>query len=280
MGLKSLIRREFAWWTRSLGLWWAVPLCILLIECFPLKIIWLYDIDFRYLEEQWSLLTGFYRDTVSQFSLLAPLMQMGGATRQWDGMLNLDPAEMWKNAVCPTLQMWGMLCLPLIVVPLAIASFNRDRESGLFLLNRVMGGSSLHFLLAKQAAMAVHFLWMHAISYVCILLFFRHATPHPELFRLADPLWLVSWFGSAISVSLLAVSVSWATCFVTRNNQSEIYNAMLVITAFSAGSLAIMARSGWGMGMALTVTVSALFLTVALDALMASWMRKERFVIH
>lgn len=276
----NLIGRELRTWCRSIGLWWALPPFLIIVECAPAKMIYLYNINVQGIEEAWVFLTKMFSGFLEQNPFLAAGMGMTQAGQGAKELASLSPEALWRIHFIPFLQLWGAVVLPLIVPPMAIGAFNRDREQGIFQYACMTGVHPFKLLMAKQLVMLLQLAWMQGLAYVSFLLMFQFATKRPELFAIGDSLWLSSWMGASLALSMVSISASWLTCLVTRNTQSEIYNGLLVSSVIFMGALQLFSQSGWNHALFTRLVGGCLVSVLILNILIARAIRREKFFIH
>ncbi|MBF0197640.1 MAG: hypothetical protein HQL32_08010 [Planctomycetes bacterium] len=282
MNFRRLLIRELQWWWRSPALWWSVPTLIIFVSLMPQLYIYLFGLDFTALEGLWNMLSTLYqwqgKKQIKEYSFL--LAQYQPMIDAYEALMLMPIKDLWAQYVVIPFQAWIFLPQTLVVAPLAVNIFKRDRDNGILMAHRANGNSVYAFLWAKLIANALPLLLMQIIAAFLYLWTLRLLTPHPEFFDFSDITWLIVFFGNGFALGLITILLCWWMCLISRNQSTEIYTALIAASALAAVALFILRYTGWNDTVLLCLSGGTYLSIPFLMVPILLRIKQESFILH
>jgi len=279
MNFKNCLLREFLWWVRSPSLWWSLPPLIIVITLTPLLMLQPSGVTLSDIEDLWDGIAQNYIHVIKQdtanFQIVidmffAPIEQY----------LLMPVEEIWQKYVVPPLQIWGIFPVAMMISPLAVALFNRDRLNGFYREHLLNGGNMFPMLLAKLIVSSVFLFIFFLISIFIYTHLLTKSSLRPEFFRLSDNIWLYGVLGGGLATNIFSMVLNWYSCLISRNNSTEVYTSVLITFGILYGLSYILFEYGMRLDIILLYNSSLIIVSI-LSLIPLSWlMRKEKFNFH
>jgi hypothetical protein len=282
MNFKNCLYREFLWWVRSPSLWWSLPPLIVIITLSPFISFFSAGLDLVDLEEIWD---GISRDYQYYFKPKADESEVVKYIVEYtfakiDTYLMMPLEDIWASFILPPIQIWAVLPLAMIVPPLAVALFNRDRLSGHYKEWVLNGGTLFSVLLAKLMVSSAFLCFMLIVSNYIYVLILSNSSERPEFFQLFDSMWLIGVIGGGLTTGMITIVLSWYTCMFSRNGSTEVYVAMLASVLVVSLVFGLVKLFGWNEVMVYAYNVLALIICIFALIPLTWLMKKEYFLTN
>lgn len=246
MSFKSLILREVLWWFRSYALWWSVFPLLILTTCFPYFILKNTGYKLSDFEQLWQQIAFAYQNfkPVIESNLMVK-MTFSHLLESANTLFSMNIDEVWKKFYVPPLQFWSILPVSLILSPLAVTLFNRDRNNGFYQLLTFNKKSLIKLQVIKFLISSVFVFIVYGLSIFLYLLVLKESSGRPEFFNFSYSMWSYGVLLGGFSIGLLTIAVSWLCCLFSKNGATEIYTAILSGKVVMIYVLFFIKQNGW-----------------------------------
>ncbi len=282
MNFKNCLYREFLWWVRCPSLWWSLPPLIILVTMLPIFMISYSGMNLVDIEEMWDGLGQTYihyiKPKASEFDVVQNIVDL--TFGKIESFLTMPIEEIWRIYILPPIQIWGIFPLAMMVSPLAVVLFNRDRVNGYYKEWLLNGGRIFPLLFARFLVCSMALFLMYSLSVFIYTEVLSASSERPDLFRLSDGIWFFGVLCGGLITGMLTVVVNWYTCLISRNGSTEIYTALLISNGLVYGLSYYVFRIGWTLDVILCYNALAgAFCVFALFPL-SKLMEREKFNFH
>lgn len=243
MKLGGLIKREVHWWKSHLSITLSFPLLVVVMTLTPQALFHFSGYRFEDIRASWESLSSMFNHVVMNLINSSPLYKMlfGELIKQAESFFSLPFDQVFQKYLLLPLQMWLLLPLSMLIPPMVVEAFKKDRDNGVFLYYRWTGGKALKFLFAKFVVLAIYYLVVQVLSYFLYLQAWSYLTSFPAFFRFGDWDWLYMALLS-YALCILCLAVCWLFCLCSKNGKSEHYVAQLMVAFVIALLFAILSK--------------------------------------
>jgi hypothetical protein len=234
------------------------------------------------IEEMWEGLGQTYihyiKPKANEFEVVRNIVEL--TFSRIEKFLIMPVESVWVIYILPPIQIWGVFPLSMMISPLAVALFNRDRANGYYKEWVLNGGKIFPLLLARFIVCSTILFVMYALSVVAYTEVLSVSSERPELFAFSDKIWFFGVVCGGLITGMFTVVVNWYTCLISRNGSTEIYTALLISNVVLYAASYCLLNFGWKLDVILwydaLMGISCILALFPLSKLM----ERERFNFH
>lgn len=244
MSFLQCIRRELHWWWTHPSLWWSMPVLLIFVTVLPHMVWFATGIKVLEVEGLWRLGVLAWKMGGRETLASNPMVPVN-LLPMLDELMVLQVEDIWKMAVIPSLQVYAMTAMALVVTPVSVVNLRRDIDLGAIRAAKLSGLPVWSFLSAKLLIQGLVFALGQIICMFLALYLYQQGSERPDYFMYSDVGWWMAFMVLGLGLGLLSVMASWVLCLFFRNTATEVYTSSIFASIAVTLASILAQRMGW-----------------------------------